>query len=68
MNSWYNVSAALLKPYELTPRNPSKVLVLDLIQKGDTIRHYSDVFIRSSANIGNRFLVLLLEMRRKRAS
>src|ERR1700691_3662777 len=55
MNSWYNVSAALLKPYELTPGNPSKVLVLDLIQKGDKIRPYSDAFIRSSANIRNRF-------------
>lgn len=55
MNSWYNVSAALLEPYELTPRNPGMVLVLDLIQRGDKIRPYSDAFIRSSANIGNRF-------------
>jgi len=55
MNAWYNVSATLLKPYKLTPGDPSKVLVLDLIEKGDKIRPYSDAFLRSSTNIGNRF-------------
>jgi len=57
MNSWYNLSAALIKPYRLTPRTPGKVLVLDLIEKSDRIRPYSDTFIRTSANIGNRFAV-----------
>jgi len=55
MNSWYNVSAALIKPYSLTPRAPEKVLVLDLIEKTDRVRSYSDAFIETSANIGNRF-------------
>jgi len=55
MSSWYNVSAALLRPYELTPGNPDKVLVLDLIEKGDAIRDYSDAFTRASTNIGNKF-------------
>jgi hypothetical protein len=58
MNSWYNLSAALTKPYRLTPQNPDKVLVLDLIEKGDTVRSYSDAFIRTSANIGNKFTLL----------
>jgi hypothetical protein len=57
MNSWYNLSAALIKPYRLTARTPGKVLVLDLIEKSDRIRSYSDAFIRTSANIGNRFAV-----------
>jgi hypothetical protein len=57
MNSWYNLSAALIKPYRLTPGAPHKVLVLDLIEKTDSVRSYSDAFIRSSANIGNKFTV-----------
>jgi hypothetical protein len=57
MNSWYNLSAALTKPYPLTPRAPEKVLVLDLIDKTDSVRSYSDAFIETSANIGNRFAV-----------
>jgi hypothetical protein len=57
MNSWYNVSAALIKSYALTPRVPEKVLVLDLIEKTDRVRSYSDAFIETSANIGNRFAI-----------
>jgi len=57
MNSWYNLSAALNKPYPLTPRAPEKVLVLDLIEKTDRVRPYSDSFIQTSANIGNTFAV-----------
>ena len=45
----------MVKPCQLTPRNPDKVLVLDLIEKGDSVRSYSDAFIRTSANIGNKF-------------
>jgi hypothetical protein len=55
MNSWDNVSAAMQKPYELTPRSPQKVLVLDLIAKKDRIRSYTDSFLYSSSNIGNKF-------------
>ncbi len=55
MNSWYNMSAALLEPYKLTPASPDKVLILDLIERQDKIRPYSEAFIRSSANIGNKF-------------
>ena len=55
MNSWYTLSAALINPCHLTPRNPDKVLVLDLIEKGDSVRSYSDAFIKTSANIGNKF-------------
>jgi hypothetical protein len=55
MNSWYNVTASLHKPCELTPGSPDKVLMLDLIEPEDKIRAYSDAFIRSSANIGNKF-------------
>jgi hypothetical protein len=55
MNSWYNISASLLKPCELTSSNPGNVLMLDLIEKEDKIRPYSDNFIRSSANIENKF-------------
>jgi hypothetical protein len=57
MNSWYNLSAALTKPYPLTPRAPEKVLVVDLIEKTDRVRSYSDSFIQTSANIGNTFAV-----------
>lgn len=56
MNSWDNISAAMVKPYELTPKNPQKVLVLDLIAKNDRVRSYSDSFLSSSSNIGNKFI------------
>jgi hypothetical protein len=56
LNSWDNVSAAMQKPCELTPGNPQKVLVLDLIAKKDRIRSYSDSFLSSSSNIGNKFI------------
>ncbi len=55
LSTWYNISAALLHNYQLTPKRPDKVLILDLIEKSDPVRSYSDAFLRSSKNIGNKF-------------
>ena len=55
LSHWDTLAAALESPVRIDASRPDRVLVLDLIETGDPVRTYSDIFAAASNRSGRRY-------------